>query len=78
MEAASLVPDAESNVEELDTASLSRSRSDGQLYKSSSEQSLVADRRNRSGTLSRTISTQSMRIDEEEEELDDEKLPARK
>ena len=76
-EAASLVPDAENNVEELDQNSLARSRSDGQLYQSTSEQSLGGGRRNRSGTLSRTTSTQSMRIDEEAEELDDDKVLAR-
>lgn len=71
-EAASLVPDGDDRVEKLDQASLSRSRSDGQLYQSSSEQSLASARR-----LTRTTSIQSMKIDEENEELDDDKLLAR-
>lgn len=49
---------------------LARSRSDGSLYKSSSAQSLP---RSRSGTVSRSASTQSMRIEEEvEEEVEEE------
>lgn len=48
-----------------DPNALARSRSDGQLYKSSSSQSIP---RSRSGTVSRSASTQSMRIEEEDEE----------
>jgi hypothetical protein len=54
-----------------DPNALARSRSDGSLYKSSSSQSLSRDR---SGTLSRSISTQSMRIQEEEEDDEEEEI----
>ena len=56
----------EDAVEEIDQGALSRSRSDSHLYKSSSEQSIA---RSRGGTLSRATSTQSMRIEEEIEDL---------
>lgn len=52
--------------EAYDPNALARSRSDGQLYKSSSSQSLL---RSRSGTISKSTSTQSMRIEEEDEEV---------
>lgn len=49
-----------------DPNALARSRSDSALYRSSSSQSLL---RSRSGTLSKSTSTQSMRIEEEDEEV---------
>lgn len=52
-----------------DPNALARSRSDGALYKTSSSQSIS---RSRCGTVSRSASTQSMRIEEEEEEAEEE------